>query len=175
MQASPYSSDFPPAKCRQSLDSDRRSDPGSKLRPSVTEFDLKFAATNKDKEGKKWVIRSCSLFWSLASGASWAVGKCYYSSRSHRQECSVVKYSKVQSVLILAAFRITRAAIDDDPCQLCLHVVVLNRREEEEGAGLDREYWERVNQVREEPLNFLFQGKTVNSVTFRSDNVLKPF
>ena len=105
MQASPYSSDFPPAKCRQSLDSDRRSDPGSKLRPSVTEFDLKFAATNKDKEGKKWVIRSCSLFWSLASGASWAVGKCYYSSRSHRQECSVVKYSKVQSVLILAAFR----------------------------------------------------------------------
>ena len=84
----------------------------------------------------------------------------------------MVKYSKVQSVLILAAFRITRAAIDDDPCQLCLHVVVLNRREEEEGAGLDREYWERVNQVREDPLNFLFKGKTVNSATFRPDNAL---
>ena len=82
------------------------------------------------------------------------------------------KYSNVQSMLILAAFRITRVAIDDDPCQLCLHVVVLNRREEEEGAGLDREYWERVNQVREGPLNFLFQGKTVNSVTLRSDNAL---
>ena len=38
-----------------------------------------------------------------------------------------------------------------------LHVVVLNRREEEEGAGLDREYWERVNQVRDESLNFLFK------------------
>ena len=85
------------------------------------------------------------------------------------------KYSNVQSVLILAAFRITRVAIDDDPCQLCLHVVVLNRREEEEGAGLDREYWERVNQVRDESLNFLFQGKTVRIVTFRSDNALKLF
>ena len=138
----------------------------------MTEFDLKFAATNKDEEGKKWGIRSCSLFWSLASDASWAVGKCCYSSRSHRQEYSVFKYSNVQSMLILAAFRITRAAIDDDPCQLCLHVVVLNRREEEEGAGLDREYWERVNQVRDESLNFLFQGKTVNSVTLRSDNAL---
>ena len=50
-----------------------------------------------------------------------------------------------------------RIVIDDDPCDVFLMSFMHFRREEEEGAGLDREYWERVNQVKpcSQPKSFL--------------------
>ena len=66
--------------------------------------------------------------------------------------------SNVPPLLILAAFRITWTAIDDDLCDFFLMSSMHFRREDEEGAGLDREYWERVNQVRSssQPKSFLW-------------------
>ena len=65
------------------------------------------------------------------------------------QESSATAWdSNLPPLLILAAFRITRTEIDDGPCDFFLMSCLHFRREEDEGAGLDREYWERVNQVR---------------------------
>ena len=65
------------------------------------------------------------------------------------QESSATAWdSNLPPLLILAAFRITRTEIDDGPCGFFLMSCLHFRREEDEGAGLDREYWERVNQVR---------------------------
>ena len=66
--------------------------------------------------------------------------------------------SNVPPLLTLAAFWITWTATDDDLCDFFLMSSMHFRREDEESAGLDREYWERVNQVRSssQPKSFLW-------------------
>ena len=64
-------------------------------------------------------------------------------SFSHRR---VISNSLESLLLILAAFRIIRAVIDEAVI-LEFFLTSSFRREEDESAGLDREYWERVNQV----------------------------
>ena len=85
----------------------------------------------------------------LRLGHILVIRECFPRNRLVIGESSATAWNpNVALLLILAAFRIRRAVIDEAVI-LEFFLTSFSRREEDESAGLDREYWERVNQVQD--------------------------